>query len=292
MNGVVVLSKESAQKPLAVGSLVTLELAVEEKIGQTGDEWQVLEPAGVTDWFPSGAFLLSAKSIRVLPNDGMLTKLSVEGVVRLPGAMKTARFRLKHVNSATEVDVSESTASEEMAKSLEKSEPPPPWLLPPAAIGGWNLWLLGFLGILLLIGLGYLVRYVLYRLALRSQAKWNHRDRAVRALQNLEKISRGKNQGQEQWKKFSFELAGILRKYSDENFHMDSRDMTDREFLAELRFHPKGTEFADLISHILSTITEVRYGTKVLESEMMPSLLKEARAYVDGTFVPTGDASQ
>jgi hypothetical protein len=89
---------------------------------------------------------------------------------------------------------------------------------------------------------------------------------------------------QEEWKKFSFELAGIVRKYSDENFHIDSSDMTDREFLAELRLQSKARSHVDSLARVLSTIDEVRYGKKALEVTHVPDLLLETRKFVENTF--------
>ncbi|MGE3261122.1 MAG: hypothetical protein AB7K68_05040 [Bacteriovoracia bacterium] len=291
MNGVVVLSAESSQKPLEVGNLVTLEIAVDGKVNRATEGWSI-EPAPAGDWFPSGSFLLSGNSLKVLSTDGALTKISIEAIVRSPGELRTAPFKLKHTDDQVTVEVAESLVSKNGAKAIQLSETAPPWLLPAVSLGGWNIWLISLLGALTLVGLGFLIRYILQRLAERSIAKWNHRDRALRELQNLEKYVRAKSNEQDHWKKFSFDLAGILRKYSDENFHMDSRDMTDREFIAELRFHPKGKAQTDLIAHILSTITEVRYGTKTLESQMMPSLLLEGKKYVEGTYTPKEEAKK
>lgn len=291
MNGVIVLSAESSQKPLEVGALVTLEIVVDGRVSKATEGWSI-EPAPPGDWFPSGSFLLSGSSLKVLSTDGALTKISIEGILRSAGELRTGPFKIKHADDQVTVEIAESLVTKDSAKAIQLPETAPPWLLPAAPIGGWNIWLISLLGLFALTGLGFLVRYILQRLAERSIAKWNHRDRALRELQNLEKYVRAKNNEQEHWKKFSFDLAGILRKYSDENFHMDSRDMTDREFIAELRFHPKGKAQADLIAHILSTITEVRYGTKTLESQMMPGLLLEGKKYVEGTYIPKEEAKK
>ena len=286
MIGVVSLSAESAQKPLEIGTLVTLEIAADGKVGQVTDGWVVV-PAG-PDWFSSGSFLLSASSLKVLSTDGALTKLSIEGLIKAPGELKVAPFKLQHHGDGLEVEIAETTVGKESVKPAEQqqAQQPPSWLLPPTVLGGWNIWLISFVGVLLLIALGFAIREVLRRLGLRSQASWTLKERALRDLQGLEKFTRATAADQEQWKKFSFELAGILRRYTDENFQMNSAEMTDREFLAELRFHQKAKSHVDLLSHILSTITEVRYGTKTLELEMMPTLLREGKAYVEGTYIP------
>jgi hypothetical protein len=287
MIGVISLAADSAQKPLDVGTLVTLEIAADGKVGQVTDGWAIT-PAPAADWFTSGSFLLSAGSLKVLSTDGALTKFSIEGLVKTPGELKAGPLKLQHQGDGIEVEVGETTVSKEIVKPVAQTQSPQPpaWLLPPAVLGGWNVWLISALAVLLLVAIGFGVRELLRRLALRSQANWNLRDLALRDLQGLEKYTRANTLELEQWKKFSFELARILRRYSDENFHMDSADMTDREFLAELRFHQKAKGHVDLLAHILSTITEVRYGTKTLEPEMMPTLLREGKTYVDGTYLP------
>jgi hypothetical protein len=291
MNAVLVLSAESAQKPLEVGSLVTFEIMVDGKISLPFKEWTIT-PAPSGDWFSSGTFLLSASSLKELSSDGSNSKLGIEGIVRQAGELRTAPFRLQSSGDAASIDVGEAVVSKVEVKAVQQPKEAPPWLLPATSLGGWNIWLIVILGLLLLGAIAYGVRKLVQYLALRNLAKWNHRDRALRDLQGLEKYAKAKDHEQDHWKKFSFELAGILRKYSDENFEMDSRDMTDREFLAELRFHQKGKSQADLIAHILSTITEVRYGTKILETEMMPGLLDEAKRYVNGSYVAKEEAKK
>ena len=87
----------------------------------------------------------------------------------------------------------------------------------------------------------------------------------------------------EEWKKFSFELAGVLRRYSDENFKMDSGDMTDREFLHELGTHSGAAPYVHLLATILGTITEVRYGRKALDASLIPGLLLDSKKFVEST---------
>jgi hypothetical protein len=139
------------------------------------------------------------------------------------------------------------------------------------------------LGLLVAIGLFFLGRWI-YRRLLKTKII-DYRSRTIAALQNLQKYSRGKGPlKQEEWKKFSFELAGIMRKYCDENFHFDSSDLTDREFLRELRFHATNEQAVDSLAKILSTIDEVRYGKKELDLQVIPQLLLESRKFVDQTF--------
>jgi hypothetical protein len=151
--------------------------------------------------------------------------------------------------------------------------------------GGWNYLLLVLLGLILAAGLGLLARKILRRAA--QKRKKNHRDRALAELQSLQKFARsGKGMQQEEWKKFSFALAGVVRKYSDENFRMDSSDMTDREFLAALGQQPRARGQVDSVKSVLGTINEVRYGKKALDATVVPSLLLEARKFVETTYEP------
>jgi len=276
VNGYVALAEKDRSPAPQVGDFVTVEILVDERVGSPSDEWKVKSNA---KWLPSGGITLSLPSLRVIPSEGN-TKLALDGIVHQPGALSTGELTLQHIPSGQEVKVAPGSLSAEVAQ-VEKKENP--WVLPAVPFGGWNYFLLALLGAVLLAGLIFLVRKLLARVARRRRK--NHRDRALASLQTLQKYARSKKgMQQEEWKKFSFELTGIIRKFSDENFKIDTSDMTDREFLAELRMQPKARSQVDSLSRVLSTIDEVRYGKKALDVTHVPDLLLETRKFVETTF--------
>lgn len=283
MNGYVALAEKDRSPPPQVGDFVTVEILLDEKVGADSDDWKVLSDA---KWLPSGGITLSLPSLRVIPNGNLPTKIAIDGIVHQPGALSTGDFTLKHLPSGQEAKVAAGSLIVEVAQ-VEKKENP--WVLPAVPFGGWNYFLIALLGAILLAGLALLLRKLLARVARRRRK--NHRDRALAGLQSLQKYARSKNaMKQEEWKKFSFELAGIVRKFSDENFKIDSSDMTDREFLAELRLQPKARAQVDSVARVLSTINEVRYGKKALEVTHVPDLLLEARKFIESTYdAPEGE---
>jgi hypothetical protein len=219
----------------------------------------------------------------VLPSEADTTKLALEGMVHQPGPLSTGELTLIHVPTAQEIKIEASSLSVTAPAAQQQTEAP--WTLPTVAIGGWNYTLIGILALifLALLTAGALR---LYRRFVKKHQK-NHKEKAISALNGLQKYARSrKGLQQEEWKRFSFELAGILRRFSDENFHIDTSDMTDREFLAELRLQPRARSQVDSLAGLLSMIDEVRYGKKHLEVTLVPGLLLEAKKFVETTFRP------
>jgi hypothetical protein len=277
MNGFVSLSPEFRGRPLQLGDLVELQILLDE--ASEDGSWRI-DGEG---WIPSGSLTLDSRSLRELPSEGNTTKLALDAMVHQPGPVVSGEFFLLHSPTGKKAKVVTGELRAETAQLAEA--PPPPWTLPPVPFGGWNLFLLALLLLVIALALAAAVRKFLRRMPGRRQR--DHRESALQALQGLQKFARAKRaMKQEEWKKFSFELAGILRKYSDENFQIDSSDMTDREFLSELRLRPGGGAMVDTIASILSTIDEVRYGKKDLDVTMVPGLLLESRKFVEQTFRP------
>lgn len=284
MNGYVALAEKDRSPAPQVGDFVTVEILLDERVGADADEWQIVNSDA--KWLPAGGITLSLPTLRVIPNGTLPTKLAIDGIVHQPGALATSEFTLRHVPSGQEAKVIAGSLATEVAQ-VEKKENP--WVLPALPFGGWNYFLIALVAAVVLAGLALLARKLLARVARRRRR--NHRDRALASLQSLQKFARSKNvMKQEEWKKFSFELAGIVRKFSDENFKIDSSDMTDREFLAELRLQPKARAQVDSLSRVLSTIDEVRYGKKALEVTHVPDLLLETRKFIETTYnAPEGE---
>ena len=283
MNAVVVL-RSGQSSALKVGDLVTLEIAIDGKTGAPGEHWTLDPPSA--EWVSSGSFLLAATSLQQVEAEGEISKLHIDAVVQRPGKLSTAPFTIRNEKAHLSLEVPQALISNEEAPSATQKEKPPEWLLPPVALGGWNQVMIALVALVILAGLGYLARWIWRRIRERSLAKWNARDRALHALSGLQRFARSKRLEQDQWKKFSFDLAGILRKFSDENFGMDTRDMTDREFLSELRLHYSNQAQIDSLSQLLASIMEVRYGTKTLESEAAAKALSDAKSYVETSYVP------
>ena len=280
MIGILSLSPADRTKNLQVGDFVTLEIVVEEKIPSAGEDWKIKEATG-KKWFSSGSFTLLPSSLAVGEGEGNTTKLSVQAIVHQPGPMESQPFSLLH--SGAEVTVAAQHFSQQVAGSAQ-GEGQPQWFLPPVSFGGWNYGLLIFLTLLAVSLLGWAgSRYWKKRKASRKRT---HKEEALLAIQELQKFARSKSGPQQaEWKKFSFTLADLLRKYVNENFSMDSSDMTDRELLSELRFRPKAATHAESLAAILSTIDEVRYGKKELDSNLVPELLMNARKFVELTYM-------
>jgi hypothetical protein len=279
VNGYISLSQGDRGKTLQLGEFVTLEILFEEKIDLEGKKISLKTEA--PRWVVSGSFTLDKSSIKSAAADGNATKLSLRAMVHQPGDLFTEAFEVEIEGSPYPVPMNRYESKSAAPEGIEKMQPE--WFLPTKSIGGWNYPIIGGLALIALIGIFFLVRFLLNKFLLKRQI--DCKSRALLALQSLQKFSRARSAlKQEEWKKFSFELAGIMRKYSDENFEIDSADLTDREFLRELKTHAKNDSAVDSLAKILSTIDEVRYGKKELDLQIVPQLLLESRKFVEETY--------
>jgi len=285
MNAVVSLAPDSAAKKSEVGDILKLQIFIDEKIGSPGDGWEVVAPPD-SAWLPAGGVTVATMSVRVLPVDGNATKLEVEAMVHQPGPLTVGPLQLRNQVTKAEVDVPVAVITGSEAQAGTKPKEEPPWLLTSVRFGGWDWVMLGIL-LVILLAVGITAgRYFWRRLRGHIGRKFTNTEWALNDLANLQRYSRSKKTIElEEWKKFSFELARILRKYSDKNFHIDSSDLTDRELLQELRLHSSAAPYVNLLGTILDTITEVRYGRKALDLSIVPGLLLDARKFVETTSV-------
>ncbi len=291
MNVIVTLAPDSPPKP-GVGDILKIQLFLDEKIGGSGDGWEVVAP-NATAWLPAGSLTVSTMSVRAQPADGNATKLVLEAMVHQPGALVLGNLQLRNQVTKDEVSVPETAIANAQVAAGTAPKEEPPWIFSSVGFGGWN-WILVSIFLAILLGGGIALGRYLWR-RLRGQVGRNltNSERALYAIANLQRYTRSKKPLElTEWKKFSFELAGILRKYADENFRIDSSDMTDREFLLELRKNSDAAPFVNLLGNILGTITEVRYGKKELDTSVVPELLLDARKFVDSTALKQSEVQE
>lgn len=294
MNVVVTLAPDFTAKKIQVGDLVKLQIFADAKVGNAGDGWEITgqNSAG---WISAGSFTVNAANVRVLPTDSNATKLEIEALVHQPGPLTLGDLVLLDQVTKEELAVPASNISGSQAETIASTEIPPnaPWMLGSVPFGGWDWSLLSVLGLVILAILAITGRLIWQRVRAHLTKNLTNLERTLNAIQNLQRFSRSKTPlDLSEWKKFSFELAGILRRYSDENFRIDSSDMTDREFLNELGNHPKAAPELAHLSTILATITEVRYGRKALDSSLVPGLLLDARKFVENTVVKENEENK
>jgi hypothetical protein len=288
---VTLLPVPTGAKP-EVGSIVKLQVFIEGTVGSPGDGWEVVTQSPAL-WLPSGGVTLSTTSVRSLPAEGNVTKLVLEGMVHQPGPVTVGPFQVRNQVTKNEIDVPYSVISGTNVSAGTKPPQEPPWIQGPVRFGGWNWLTLGALIAVLAAVVAVLGRWGYRRIYAHLNRNLTYTERALNDLANLQKYMRSKQPvPQEEWKKFSFELAGVLRRYSNENFKIDSVDMTDREFLHDLGSHPNAMQFVHLLATILGTITEVRYGRKALDASVIPGLLLDSKKFVESTSLQYREAAK
>lgn len=282
MKGYPSLSQADRGKTLIIGEFVTLEILVE------GKEVSSLQDVRFTEsqerWLSSGSFTIDASSIQTSSADGNNSKISFRAMVHQPNQMYLDSLKFSSSLGEITTDGTQLSGNVALPEGAEKAEAQ--WFTDPKEIGDWNYALLLLLFVLAATPSFFLGRF-LFRKFLRKK-DLDYKTRTLQSLQNLQKFSRAKvGLKQEEWKKFSFELASIMRRYCDDHFSFDSADLTDREFLRELKFRASNDAAVEALGKILSTIDEVRYGKKELDLQTVPQLLLESRKFVDQTFQKT-----
>jgi len=279
MKGFLALSENFRGKSLQVGDLVRLELLIEESL-----ESQTLAPSDPNAaWIDSGSFTIELSKWTRTPSDSG-TKYVGTALINKPGKLTSEAFVLLDPATNKEIQIEGQDFSQEIANPIQGEEKPQ-WILPPLPFGSWNYITIGLAILIALSLLAFLVWAVLKKRS--GKAKKNHREIAMKALQELQKQGKWK-QGMQQaeWKRFSFSLASLLRKFLEENYQADFSDLTDRELISELRLRPKAKGNIEILTYILSTIDEVRYGKKDLDSTLVPGLLGEASKYIEVVYIP------
>jgi hypothetical protein len=283
MKAVVGLAKTNAENSFSVGDIVELQILIDKKIGEASDEWKFQNKT--SRWFSSGGFSIDSASLKLMPSEATLTKLEFKAIIHNRGSASLEDLSIIHVASGKEFPLSGQILQNVAA--YKENEEAPPWILPTIPIGGWNYWTVSLAVIFLLVVIFFTLRVLLKKLGLQKIGPaLTPKEKALKDLDALYFFAKKKNTlSLDDWKKFSFELASILRKYSDKNFEIKSIDLTDREFLAEISAHPKGKRHTPAVANILSTIDEVRYGTKELEVILIPSLIQSAKKYVEDSYI-------
>ena len=289
MSGVVNLAPELRGKNFEIGALVKLEVMLEGQHGVADEKWKVVTPPGL-NFVSTGSLSVASTPVEVLPSEGNTTKLSLTAVVTQPGPVAVGTFFVQRENGEA-IEVSGGSLEAQVdapppPRGGQEQEDKPVWILPPVAFGGWNTLLLAVIFALILAALGAFGYWIWRRIQRSRLVKRDHREEALAALQDLQKYSRSKaGIQQEEWKKFSFELAGTLRRYADRNFGVQSFDRTDRELLSELRGNTRAARHVPTLAKILETIDAVRYGRQELNVSVVGELLLDSRRFIKDSFV-------
>lgn len=287
MKGFPSLSIGDRGKTLLIGEFVTLEVLVE------GNELSQAQNLRFADfegrWMTSGSFTIDTSSLQLSSADGNNSKISFRAMVHQPNEMFLSSLKITTNVGEVITEPTQLSGKVALPEGAEKEEVQ--WFTDTKEVGDWNYLLLTILFISLATPLLFFLRF-LYR-KLWKKKELDYRTRTVQSLQNLQKFSRAKTGlKQEEWKKFSFELASVMRRYCDEHFQFESADLTDREFLRELKFRASNDAAVESLAKILSTIDEVRYGKKELDLQTVPQLILESRRFVDQTFERSSQKSQ
>ncbi len=287
MSAIVGLAPSQADRKFSVGDQITLQVLIDERLGGADDKWTVLNANGKR-WMVSGGVVIDTASLRSIPTDGAFTRLELLGVVHARGNVSLGTLTVKHEQSGREFPLSGQLIQDAV---LYKEGAKAPWSFPLIPVGGWNYWILGGIALFLLVSAALILRYALKKVGINPLGReLDPKEKALKELLSLQHFARRKgNLRQEEWKKFSFELAAILRRYSDANFGIESLELTDREFLTELAQHKRGSKFVKDVESVLSRIDEVRYGTKELEVQLVPALLETAKKYVNDSYLVVED---
>lgn len=282
------LFPEDAQKKFEIGDILRVQVLIDEKIGENNDAWKFSSDIK-EKWFISSGLVVNRDSLKLVTLDNNLTKLEFSAMVHASGQVDVGPVNIIHSPSGKEFlvkgEVIHEVTIQQQPEGAQKENPAEGWLLPALDFGHWNTALVILTSLLTIAIFVYLLKKIYERIPFLNR-KLSHKEKALRALNSLQGFARRKRALMlDDWKKFSFELANILRNYNDENLKIDSKDLTDREMLAELDRHNMTSDNQRLIAHILSTITEVRYGRKELSIDLVPSLLLDAQKFVEKSFV-------
>lgn len=281
------LASGFANNASKIGDFTKIVVSIDEQIGAPGDEWKI--SSANSKWVISGNLVLDASSVKAVPADGSFTRLEIEGLIHSAGDAVIGPISFVHIPSSKEISLSETSLADLKVAAPQQQQKEPHWYLPPVAFGGWNIFLVTLCGFVLLAAITFAIYQIMIRLRGSFTLKLNHKERALRTLEQLQAYGKpGRTLGQEDWKKFSFELAGVLRKYTDANFEFNSSDMTDREFLYELSRKENAKTHVEILRSTLSTIDEVRYGKKALETALVPGLIVDSKRYIESSFIDRG----
>lgn len=285
MNAVVGISPDQADKKFVIGDSAKIQILIDEKVGENSDVWSFTQNTNGKRWISLGGFVVDTETLKVLPADGKITKLEFRAIVHAKGVADLGNTSIKHNASGKEFPLSGKILTDVTAYKEEVKEVP--WTLPTIPVGGWNTPVIIALVLILLAAIFALIRYLLRKYNINPLARTlTPKEKALQDLEALQFYAKKKTTLKlDDWKKFSFELASILRKFSDQNFNIESAELTDREFLDVLRTHAKGQHHVSSVASILSLIDEVRYGTKELDAPLVPSLIQSAKRYVTDSYI-------
>ena len=282
---IVGLTPEFASKELTVGDLVQVQILFSDKMEAGPADWEFLPYDGST-WIVANGVAFDPKNVLASDPSDALTKITIPAIVLKPGKLVFSDVTLKYKKSGQEFPLNGSL-NDQSKQFVEAKEDPFFWQYPFLEYGACRdwLWISGLL-LFVLLTIAYLV-WKRNRDKRFGRTK-NPFEKAHDSLKELEKYKNLPGT-QENWKKFSFSLAGTIRLFLDHRFNTHSADLTDREFYEKLRgFAEGGPGAAEASSKILRELEEVRYGQANLSPQTYDNvlsksqiLLAESIAYVE-----------
>ena len=266
-----------------VGDEVRVQLVIDEKISEAGEKWKI-PAANNQRWLVAGDLTLDTSSFVTMPSDPGLTKIEGTAIVHQTGKANLGELSLESA-SGKKIQASGQVLAEVKSTGLRQDEPPQ-WTLPPVTFGTWSKTSLAVLALVLLLVLAAAI-HVLIRFFRKKKLlpQKSYDELALNELDELSKIySKRATLDLKEWKQFSFQFVHVLRTFTDANLHTASHDLTDREFLELLG--STNLQKADLgrVKNILTTLDEVRYGTKKLDATLVPTLIQDGRTYLKNSL--------
>lgn len=274
MSVIVGLSPEFSSKELTVGDTIVVQVLFSEKVSATPADWSIVG-APVNGWMLAGGVAFDPKLI-VYPDPAEpLSKISIPAVIVKSGKVPFEGIVLKNKNAVEDIPL-QGILSDKVRQLVDSKKEDFHWLYPYVEYGACNDWI-WFASIFVISG-GILAYYLWKRKnALLTAIQRDPYKRADSVLKDLYRYTKLPS-NQENWKKFSYALAGTVRKFIDHRFSQNTSERTDLEFLSSLRENPDGgADVADKAGAILREIEEVRYGQTTLSPQFFTSLLERSQ---------------
>ena len=270
--------KMSSPDNIKVGDTVWFEIVVLEPEEQ-GATWTISTDSNER-WLPTGPILIDRYSIG--PSSARLNKVQFKAILIAPKQHQIPPIVIRK-------EASETSLTSNALSIVGKSNLGPPnkdkplWLLPPIPTGGYNRFLIALV-IILIFSLTATLLYALFRLITKDRKKSKTIDLYTQILEEIKLLDRNLQQkpklGEKEWKEFSFGISAIIKRFCSGFTKTNVLDLTDRELLLDLKQKRVHSQHVSDISTILSSINEVRYGTKHLKKEDAYKIVRSTRELV------------